>query len=85
LAFVTIMIPKIGTLKILRTRSTSADTERLFVESVNESIDRLRQLLATLTVHPEVGLQLDDLDLDAGRRPTPGIPASWTKSTRNSL
>jgi hypothetical protein len=72
LAFVIIMIPKTGKLKILRTQSPRADTERLVVESVNESVDRFRQLLTALTVHPEVDLQLDDLDLDTGKKPTLG-------------
>jgi hypothetical protein len=68
LAFVIIMIPKIGTLKILRTRSPSTDTEQLFLESANESVDRFRQLLTTLTLHPGLDLQLDDVDLDTGKK-----------------
>src|ERR1700736_595358 len=45
LAFLTRIIPKIGPLKVLRLRTPTPETERMFEASFNATLDRYRKLL----------------------------------------
>jgi hypothetical protein len=72
LAFVVVVIPKLGRLKVLDIESPSTSTEDLFLRSVDNSVDLFRQFLAQLRTQPERDLQLEDLDLDTGKRVVPG-------------
>jgi Zinc dependent phospholipase C len=72
LAFVVLIIPKVGRLKVLDTESPSAETEDLFLKSANHAVALLRELLSLLQTHPDHDLLLQNLDLDTGSIIAPG-------------
>jgi len=72
LAFVVIIIPKIGPLKVLATKSPIAETEDLFLRSANEAVGRFREVIGRLSERRTSDVQPPDLDLDTGYRATPG-------------
>jgi len=76
LAFVVILVPKIGTLSDLSIKIPTQETESRYVESVNRSLDEyndlLKRLLNTPTADPEVTMKLENRDLDTGYVIQPG-------------
>src|ERR1700681_3284080 len=48
LAFIAMIIPKVGPLKVLAFRTPTPETERMFEASFNATLDRYRQLLGQL-------------------------------------
>ena len=67
------LVPKIGPLKPLAFEPTTAETEEIFVRSLEETIARYRAFVADAAAGT---LVLDDLDLDSGRR------VAWGESRR---
>jgi hypothetical protein len=67
-----ILIPKIGPLKVLATKSPTADTEDLFLRSANDAVSRFREVLGRISERGGCDVQPPDLDLDTGYRATPG-------------
>lgn len=70
LAFVVLVIPKVGRLKVLATKSPTTQTEELFLRSLNYSVEEFRELLRRLGAKPD--FPLDNLDLDTGHKMPPG-------------
>jgi hypothetical protein len=66
-AFFIIIIPKIGPLRALATKSPSTETEDLFVHSADHAIGSLRDSVARLSNGSPSELQLANLDLDTGK------------------
>lgn len=69
LAFLYKILPKIGPLKILQLRTPTPDTERMFQESFNATMDHYRQLLEAVG---EGRLQLPNDNFDVGEVTPPG-------------
>jgi len=63
LAFLYKLLPKIGPLKVLQLRTPTPDTERMFEESFNATMDRYRKLLEGLG---EGRLELPNINFDVG-------------------
>jgi hypothetical protein len=70
LAFVVLVIPKVGALKVLATKSPTTETEDLFLRSLNHAIEVLRELLTRFGAKPD--FLLENLDLDTGHTMVPG-------------
>ena len=66
------LIPKIGILRILAIKSPSAQTEELFVKSLNVALTQFQTLLAELSKSPSSELALANRDLDTGSKVRPG-------------
>ena len=66
------LIPKIGILKILAIKPPSAQTEELFVKSLNLAVTQFQTLLAELSKSPSSELALANRDLDTGSKVRPG-------------
>ncbi|HWZ98070.1 MAG TPA: zinc dependent phospholipase C family protein [Candidatus Dormibacteraeota bacterium] len=68
LAFIYVLLPKFGPLKVLQFKTPTPETEKLFQESFNETLDHYRQLL-----HEEqagkVSLPNDNFDVGADTGP----------------
>jgi hypothetical protein len=75
-AFVIVIVPKIGPMADLAIRGPSQETEQRYVVSVNATLDRYAELLASLArdpaADPRVTMDLDNRDLDTGARVKPG-------------
>lgn len=67
------LIPKIGILKILAVKPPSAQTEELFVKSLNVAVTQFQALLEELSKRPLSELTLDNRDLDTGSKVKPGV------------
>jgi len=76
LAFVIVIVPKIGVFSDLSIRGPKPETEEKYIESVNRTLERYQQLLAYLTKNPTaepgVTMKLDNRDLDTGDKVRPG-------------
>jgi hypothetical protein len=72
LGIVVRLIPKIGILKILAIKPPSAQTEELFVKSLNVALTQFQTLLAELSENPSNELALANRDLDTGSKVRPG-------------
>ena len=72
LGIVVRLIPKIGILKILAIKPPSAQTEELFVKSLNVALTQFQTLLAELSENPSNELALANRDLDTGPKVRPG-------------
>ncbi len=76
LAFVILIVPKIGPMSYLAIRGPNQDTEQKYVASVNRTMDRYEQVLGELVKQPagdpRVVMQLENRDLDTGYRVKPG-------------
>jgi hypothetical protein len=72
LGFLVRLVPKVGTLKVLAIKPPTAETEALFVKSLNEAVTRFRSLLANLTGKSADDLALLNRDLDTGDPVKPG-------------
>ncbi len=68
LAIVIKIIPKIGPASYLAIKIPDAQTEALYIESVNRSADNYRRHLDALRTHPTAALDLPNRDLDTGAR-----------------
>ena len=69
LAFIIKILPKIGPLKVLKLRTPTPDTERMFEASFNATIDRYRALLHEVDAGQ---LQLPNDNFDTGDFTGPG-------------
>lgn len=76
LAFVIVILPKVGVLSDLAIRGPSADTEEKYVASVNRTLARYENVLGKLArapeADPQITMDLENRDLDTGYRVKPG-------------
>jgi hypothetical protein len=72
LALILWIIPKIGSLKTLDTKSPTAQTEDLFLVSANHAVEAFRALLTRLRSDSDLDLRLENVDLDTGDQIPPG-------------
>jgi Zinc dependent phospholipase C len=76
LAFLIIILPKVGTLSDLAIKIPTEETESSYVASVNRSLDVYSDLLKRLrdapNADPEVTMKLENRDLDTGYVVQPG-------------
>jgi hypothetical protein len=76
LAFVIVILPKIGPLSDLSIRGPNQQTEEKYVSSVNLTMDRYENLLGKLAgnpaMDPKIAMDLENRDLDTGYRVKPG-------------
>jgi hypothetical protein len=63
------VLPRFGPLKPLAFEPLTPETERMFLESFEASLDQYQQLLRSLR---EGRVSLRDMDLDTGKRPARG-------------
>ncbi len=70
LAFFIRIVPKVGPLNALRFRTPTPQTEKLFMESFNATVERYRTLLAGMRSGP---VNAADLNLDLGTPTTAGM------------
>jgi hypothetical protein len=68
-AFLVLILPKFGPLKVLQLRTPTPETERMFEASFNATLDRYRQLLSQGGTD---GLQLPNDNFDTGQIDGPG-------------
>jgi hypothetical protein len=69
LAAVLMLVPRIGPFKALDFKIPTTETEHLYIESVNKTVDTYRKLLRELDpAHPH----LPNLDFDTGHKPRAG-------------
>lgn len=66
------LVPKVGILKILAVKPPSAQTEDLFVKSLDTALDRFEALLRELASQDASKFVLANRDLDTGARVKPG-------------
>ena len=84
LAFLIVIVPKVGVLSDVAIRGPQPETEARYVESVNRTVDRYEQLLGHLTRNskerPGVTMKLENRDLDTGLKVQPGAYelTDWT-------
>jgi len=69
LAVVMRIVPKVGPFKALGFKIPTTETEHLYIESVNKSMDTYRKLLKQIDLK---NLKLPNLDLDTGQKPKAG-------------
>lgn len=72
LAVVIKIAPKIGPASMLAIKIPTAQTEALYVASVDRTVTSYRELLGQLQANPEMNLALPNRDLDTGQRVRPG-------------
>jgi len=76
LAFVIVIIPKVGIISDLSIRGPQQQTEERYVESVNRSLERYEQVLGYLTnnrkAEPGITMKLENRDMDTGAKVRPG-------------
>lgn len=88
LAFVIVILPKIGVLSDLSIRGPSEDTEEKYVASVNRTLARYEEVLGELArapaSDPRITMNLENRDLDTGYKVKPGAYA-LTDATYASL
>ncbi|MGC2163231.1 MAG: zinc dependent phospholipase C family protein [Silvibacterium sp.] len=79
IAFLIVILPKVGPLTNLAIRGPQASTEERYVESVNSTVDRYEALLEGLTKNPYIAprltMNLENRDLDTGAKARPGAYA----------
>ncbi len=89
LAFVVIIVPKIGPISDLSIKIPTEETESKYIASVNRSLDFYEDLLDRLyqspAQAPEVTMNLDDRDLDTGYIVQPGGYPLTDKTYANLL
>jgi hypothetical protein len=73
LAFLIVIIPKLGRLKILDVESPSEQTEKLFLQSMDDAVDAMRDFLLRLRGQADLTLNLENIDLDTGKQIQPGV------------
>jgi hypothetical protein len=76
LAFVIVIVPKIGPLSYLSIRGPNQQTEEKYVASVNRTLDRYEEVLGELArdpaADPRMTMNLENRDLDTGAPVKPG-------------
>jgi hypothetical protein len=76
IAVLIVILPKVGVLSDLAIRGPQASTEEKYVESLNRTVSRYDDLLASLTKHPTASprltMNLENRDLDTGAKAAPG-------------
>lgn len=72
LAIIVRILPKVGPAALLAIKIPSAQTEELYVRSVDHTVDAYSQVLARLRDAPSADLSLQNLDLDSGKPVKPG-------------
>lgn len=77
LAFVLRVMPKFGPFRVLRFRTPTPETEKLFIDSVNATIVRYRNLLAAERLRPP---NLPNENLDIGKPSTHGTYSGSDKT-----
>jgi Zinc dependent phospholipase C len=66
LAIVVFIVPKVGAAADLAIKIPNHDTEELYLQSVNRTVDAFHALLATLGSEPKTLIALPNIDLDTG-------------------
>lgn len=76
IAFVIVILPKIGPMADLAIRGPSQETEQKYVVSVNKTLDRYEAILGALArapaADPGITMNLENRDLDTGAPVRPG-------------
>ncbi|WP_446742281.1 zinc dependent phospholipase C family protein [Silvibacterium acidisoli] len=76
LAFLIVIVPKIGAASDLAIRGPNEQTEQMYFDSVNQTLARYEQLLdqarSASTNQHSASLQIENRDLDTGARVRPG-------------
>ena len=89
LAFVIVIVPKIGPMSDLAIRGPDQQTEEKYVASVNRTLDRYEELLGRLAqepaADPRATMNLENRDLDTGYRVKPGAYALTDQTYANLL
>ncbi|MGB6482465.1 MAG: zinc dependent phospholipase C family protein [Candidatus Acidiferrales bacterium] len=80
LAIVIKIVPKVGPASMLAIKIPNAQTETLYIESVNRTVAAYRELLGKLRQNPEAVLDLPNRDLDTGQKVRPGAYALTDKT-----
>jgi hypothetical protein len=75
LAFLIVIVPKIGPASDLAIRGPNEQTEQKYFESVNRTLSRYEELLGQSASGPHANLQLANRDLDTGAEVRPGAYA----------
>jgi hypothetical protein len=68
LAILVFIVPKIGAASDLAIKIPTAETEQWYVSSVNQTLDRFRDILQKLRADAGTPVRLANLDLDTGER-----------------
>jgi hypothetical protein len=66
------IVPKVGPASMLAIKIPDAQTETLYIKSVNQTAARYRELLEKLRENPQTTLDLPNRDLDTGAKVRPG-------------
>lgn len=74
------IIPKFGPAALLAIKIPNAQTEALYIESVNHTVETYRRLLGELRDNPAATLDLSNRDLDTGAKVRPGAYALTDKT-----
>lgn len=72
LAFVIVILPRIGALSDMAIRGPDQETENWYVKSVDHSMSEFRATLDNLRDQPRIALNLPNRDLDTGNPVRPG-------------
>jgi hypothetical protein len=66
LAFVVLIVPKVGAASDLAIKIPTPETQEWYLQSVNHSVDTLHEMLRKLRDEPDATIRLANLDLDTG-------------------
>ncbi len=81
LAAMIVVLPKVGPLSMLAIKIPTAHTKELYVTSMNQSIERYRELLSQVAATNDgLAQPLPNLDLDTGDKSRPGAYARTDKT-----
>jgi hypothetical protein len=69
LAFLVRVLPKVGPLKALAIKTPDAQTEDVYIKSVNSTVEQYKAFLGEMR---SSGLRLQNIDLDTGKPTSPG-------------
>lgn len=72
LAIIIKIIPKVGPASFLAIKIPNARTEKLYIDSVDRTVDDYNGLLKILAANPRAVLALPNRDLDTGEKVKPG-------------
>jgi hypothetical protein len=72
IAFLIVIVPKIGPISDLAIRGPNPETDRWYIESVNRSMQDYDRMLGELAKDPSHQLDLPNRDLDTGNLVRPG-------------
>ncbi len=80
LAFVIRILPPIGAINYLKIHGPNSETEHLYIQSVNRTLQIYSDRLDRLRLLPEIPLRLPNRDLDTGDWTRPGAYALTDKT-----